>query len=414
MKLFYYKDPIGNFGDELNAWLWPQLLPELLGDDSGNDEDTLFVGIGSILDKRIPQGPNKIVFGTGVGYGLLPVLDERWKICCVRGPLTAEALGLPPDLAITDPAVLVNTLRTPPNTKTYRASFIPHFRSPARACDQRIELAEICTRLDINYIDPSADVVEVLRGIERSELVLCEAMHGAIVADALRVPWVPLRLYDQVLELKWWDWCGSLGLEYAPLALRGGSPPTMQDITAILEAALRKGNRTLSSDKAIEVATACLQERLAALREDRTASTCVTGSAEFVPNPEVLKGSPWLYQMQLMLKDIAAVVPTGASFILVDENRWGGGECIAGRHTIPFMERDREYWGLPPDDTTAIAELERLRDWGAAFIAFAWPSFWWLDFYGGLAQHLRSEYKLVLGNERVEVFALSDTRQKIT
>src|SRR5687768_13824774 len=113
--------------------------------------------------------------------------------------------------------------------------------------------------------------------------------------------------------------------------------------------------------------------------------------------------------MQLMLKDIAAVIPSGASFILVDENRWGGGESLAGRHTIPFMERDGEYWGLPPDDTTAIAELERLRDSGAAFIAFAWPSFWWLDFYGGFAQHLRSKYKPVMGNERVEVFALSET-----
>ena len=72
MKLFYYKDPGGNFGDDLNAWLWPRLIPELLDDR----DDTLFVGIGSILDRRIPQEPRKIVFGTGVGYGLLPVLDS--------------------------------------------------------------------------------------------------------------------------------------------------------------------------------------------------------------------------------------------------------------------------------------------------------------------------------------------------
>lgn len=402
MKLFYYSDSTGNFGDDLNAWLWPQLLPGVLDDDEG----TLFVGIGSILDKRIPQRPNKVVFGTGVGYGLLPVLDERWRICCVRGPLTAEALGLPAGLAITDPAVLVSTLRKPPVAKTHRVSFIPHFRSPARAREKGVALLQICARLGINYIDPSADVVEVLEGIERSELVLCEAMHGAIVADALRVPWVPLRLYDHILELKWKDWCGSLDLEYRPLAMRDSAPPEDQDIAALLEAALRGNNRTLSNDKAIEAATARMKAAVAALVEDCTAAGCVVGSAEFVPNAEVLKGTPWLYEMQLMLQDIAAVVPTGASFILVDEDRWGGGESVPGRHTVPFMERDGEYWGLPPDDAGAIAELERLRDSGATFIAFAWPSFWWLDFYRGFARHLRSKYKLVMAQERVKVFAL--------
>ncbi len=27
MKLYYYKDVIGNFGDDLNSWLWDALIP---------------------------------------------------------------------------------------------------------------------------------------------------------------------------------------------------------------------------------------------------------------------------------------------------------------------------------------------------------------------------------------------------
>ena len=49
-----------------------------------------------------------------------------------------------------------------------------------------------------------------------SHLVHAEAMHAAIVADALRVPWVPCRMYPQVNIFKWTDWTLSLGLEYQP------------------------------------------------------------------------------------------------------------------------------------------------------------------------------------------------------
>jgi hypothetical protein len=401
VKLFYYQDHIGNFGDDLNAWLWPRLIPDLLDDD-----EPLFVGIGSILDRRIPQGPRKVVFGTGVGYGLLPVLDETWQICCVRGPLTAKALGLPPELGVTDPAVLVSRVRTPGTARTYKVSFIPHFRTPAHAVAMGIDLERICTQAGIHYVNPCGPVEEVLDGIERSSKVIAEAMHGAIVADALRVPWVPVQLSDRILHLKWEDWCQSLGMGYTPLH-HVPDPQVSPEagITRFLVQAARHAQPTLSDDHSLKSAIEQLTERLETLKAGWSGD-CIEGSPQLKPDPEVLREVPWLYDMQMALKELDEVIPPGAVFILVDEERWGGGQVLTGRRTLPFLEHDGRYWGLQPDSKTAIRELERLREAGAEYIVFMQPSFWWLDFYSGLSNHLR-QYRTVAGSKRIMAFELS-------
>jgi succinoglycan biosynthesis protein ExoV len=406
VKLFYYKDPSGNFGDDLNAWLWPRLIPELLDDR----DDTLFVGIGSILDRRIPQEPRKIVFGTGVGYGLLPMLDETWQICCVRGPLTAKALGLPAEVAITDPAALVRTVRTPPEIKKHKVSFMPHFRTPAHAAATGANLAGICASLGIHYIDPCGEVEDVIDSIENSHKVITEAMHGAIVADALRVPWVPVQLSQRILNLKWIDWCTSLHLKYSPLryaevlTAHHDTEEAEIEIAHVLEEAATHAEPMLSASSILDEATARLTGKLDVLKKRHDVG-CVLGSAQFEPDPEVLYEVPWLYSMQMALKELSEEIPPGATFIIVDEERWGGGQVLAGRRTLPFLERNGRYWGLPADGDVAISEIERLREGGAQYIAFMEPSFWLLDFYPGLREHL-DRYRPVIRSTRVLVFDL--------
>jgi hypothetical protein len=73
-------------------------------------------------------------------------------------------------------------------------------------------------------------------------------------------------------------------------------------------------------------------------------------------------------------QDLDALIPSGNSFILVDDSKWYSG-VVDGWHMIPFLERDGRYWGHPSDDETAIQELERLRRSGANFIVFAWLAF---------------------------------------
>lgn len=212
MRLYYFQDPNGNFGDDLNPWIWNQLLP---GAFDSKDE-RLFVGIGTLLNHRLPQADRYLVFGAGVGYGERPSLDSSWEFVCVRGPVTARVLGLPDDRALIDPGILAADLfaRRGPTRGGSGVAFMPHCHA-ARAG----QWEEVCRRAGVRYIDPARPVEEVLAAIARSDLLLAEAMHGAIVAEGLGVPWVPVTTADHVLTSKWDDWFGSLGLVYAPVVL---------------------------------------------------------------------------------------------------------------------------------------------------------------------------------------------------
>lgn len=218
MKLFIYRHPsfVRNFGDELGAIIFPSLLPDCFDEDASS----LFLGIGSILFDSHPTDARKIVLGAGFGgYTRPPRIDAHWTILGVRGPLTCRALGLPEGLAIGDPAVLLRMLRRPPQgPRAHRVSFMPHWQSLGRGTWPRA-----AALAGIHLIDPTAPVPVVLAEIEASALVLAEAMHGAIVADALRVPWVAMRPIDPIHRFKWRDWAGSLDLDLRWQALAPSS-----------------------------------------------------------------------------------------------------------------------------------------------------------------------------------------------
>ncbi len=210
MQLYYYHAPEGNFGDDLNLWLWPQLVPGLFDKNDGS----LLIGIGTLLNHRVPEQLRKIVLGAGVGYGPVPQIDDRWDILSVRGPLSAFALGLDEGFSITDPAVLIRTLGLPKEERRFDISFMPHHANAHRA-----PWRHYCQVASIRYIDPRSTITSVLKDIRQSRLVVTEAMHGAIVADALRIPWIPVRMYESINTFKWHDWCQSLGISYAPIKM---------------------------------------------------------------------------------------------------------------------------------------------------------------------------------------------------
>ena len=204
MKLYFYRGSEPNFGDELNTWLLPKIFPGFFDDDARQ----LFLGIGSVIFDSHPTDALKVVFGSGYGaYTPLPRIDANWKFYGVRGPRTAEACGLPAESVVGDSAILIHRFRTQQPRKIIRCAFIPHWESIARGNWQAA-----CALAGIHFLDPRQPVDEVIAQIEASEMVIAEAMHGAIVADALRVPWVAIEPFHSSHLFKWHDWAGALDL----------------------------------------------------------------------------------------------------------------------------------------------------------------------------------------------------------
>jgi hypothetical protein len=45
-------------------------------------------------------------------------------------------------------------------------------------------------------------------------------MHGAIVADTLRTPWVAVKTKQGILDFKWNDWLNTIGALYNPFVIK--------------------------------------------------------------------------------------------------------------------------------------------------------------------------------------------------
>ena len=71
MKLFYFRSSYGNFGDDINPYIWTKLIPDVID----GDDDAIFLGIGT--------------FPTGTWLEMpLPLLMK--SMCLVRGPDTGR------------------------------------------------------------------------------------------------------------------------------------------------------------------------------------------------------------------------------------------------------------------------------------------------------------------------------------
>lgn len=219
MKLYYYESKIGNFGDDINKWLWN----ELKSDFFDGDPEIRFSSIGTIINKGMPAAKKWIVFSSGIGYGYAPkgFGDESWDIICVRGPLSASILGLSETKYITDGAALLSTLAefSPlPEEERDGVIFIPHHN----ALDTG-NWEAVCGRAGIEFVNPTLESKIVIQKIRHAKLVLADAMHAAIISDAMRVPWVPLVTSGQINTFKWLDWTKTVNLPYKPIVLGSSS-----------------------------------------------------------------------------------------------------------------------------------------------------------------------------------------------
>lgn len=211
---------LANFGDDLNRWLWKRLIPNALK----QNDNTLLCAIGTVLVRDLlPSSKKYIVFTSGVGYGPPPsdFGSSDWSVSCVRGPLTAQVLGLRSDMAVADGALLISLLpecQPLPESERHGVVFMPHYEA-LHAGDWE----EAARRAGVEFLNPHSPSEITIQRIRSAKLVLADAMHAAIVADAMRVPWVPLMTSKQINTFKWLDWTLSLDLPYLPLKLPASS-----------------------------------------------------------------------------------------------------------------------------------------------------------------------------------------------
>lgn len=212
MNIIYFKSDIGNFGDDLNPWLWKQVL----GDFENYRDDLDFIGIGSILDERIKSDNAKVVFGSGVRDFQLDISTiSKLDILFVRGPISSVVTRT--NTYISDAAYALRLLPKKTYTKKYKLSIVPYFR---HANQFNWRMFERIT--GIHVILPTQEVERVIDEINASEQILASAMHGAILADIYRVPWMRVKFSKHgsesalTSEIKWTDWLLSIDLEKAP------------------------------------------------------------------------------------------------------------------------------------------------------------------------------------------------------
>ncbi|MCO5064237.1 MAG: polysaccharide pyruvyl transferase family protein [Rhizobiaceae bacterium] len=213
MHLVYYRKQVPNFGDDLNAELWPALAPRLFADEPGTASDIGFVGIGTIIGMPISGLQRLNVFSSGIGNDR----PSRWRdlqveYWCVRGPISTRVLDLPDDRAITDGAILTPLVAGFPRaaSATGGTVIVPHWETMDHP-----GWSEVASLTGFELLDPRGDPKSVIERIAGATMVLTESLHGAILADTYGVPWRAFATSKNFGVTKWVDWAGSLGHDFS-------------------------------------------------------------------------------------------------------------------------------------------------------------------------------------------------------
>ncbi|HEX5113209.1 MAG TPA: glycosyltransferase [Saprospiraceae bacterium] len=125
-------------------------------------------------------------------------------------------------------------------------------------------------------------------------------------------------------------------------------------------------------------------------------------------NTENWDQNSWLKKLSRSILDIKKFVPEKSKLILADDDQWQLADEIAGRKVVHFIEKENQYWGPPANDDEAIKEIERQIRKRAGFIFFAWPSFWWFDYYKKMYSWLLDKHECVIRDERLVGFKLKE------
>ena len=192
-----------NFGDKLS----PLLLRMLTGFEPVWVQPKFpakILGLGSIVES---VAPGDLVVGAGLIKDAPHGLPKGVKVLAVRGPLTAERLGLDPErVAFGDPGLLAAEAFGVTRTKDPNGIVvIPHFRHKEAAGEA---LRRVSNPKDITIIDVQQDPVQVVQKISRARVCVSTSLHGIIIAESLGIPAVWATTGEELIggEFKFHDY----------------------------------------------------------------------------------------------------------------------------------------------------------------------------------------------------------------
>jgi hypothetical protein len=219
-----------NFGDLVT----PYLIEKITGHHAINVSNlnlgsvNVLCSTGSILHGL--QCGNYTVWGSGF-IEPLAASQAHPKVHVLRGPLSGEVaadLGWESPGKYGDPALLLPLLLPADahigNVRTTgKIVVIPHYA-----------LLDATKSLhpDVCIVSPMQDVEQVVPSIANAELVVSSSLHGLIVAQAYRRPWVWLRDHRNALyggDFKFHDFFSSLGISPPSLECNGEITSTVVD-----------------------------------------------------------------------------------------------------------------------------------------------------------------------------------------
>jgi hypothetical protein len=219
IKYFIRGAPRQNFGDYLPEIVFTHLLtyPKIDAD--------IFRLVGSVIDDRWARSDlrqanghlNGILAYWCCGARQSEPLRRSTKRHCrffgVRGPLTRDALNLPPDTVLGDPGLLAPLFHVPREHAATmgRTICIPHIHEP-KSHDELLRLsgAELILSPEI---DASEDALrDILDKIASAEFVLTGSLHGAIIACAYKRPFAFWDSGHVDIPFKWEDFAGSINI----------------------------------------------------------------------------------------------------------------------------------------------------------------------------------------------------------
>jgi hypothetical protein len=208
LKLYYSggKKNNYNFGDSLSPLIVSYLSSrKVIYSDIKNCD---CVSIGSIIDKAIKNKWKRFlkfnfkpiaILGTG-SFGPITVKKKNnLNILSLRGPLTRNLFTNNMDLPLSDPGIVVCNLIKKAQKK-FSWGIIPH------VSERNLPILNEMLKSNKNciIIDPSnSNPLETATLISSCEFIISSSLHGLIAADSLNVPYVWMKISNNIIGGNW-------------------------------------------------------------------------------------------------------------------------------------------------------------------------------------------------------------------